>query len=63
MSMPGLEDHLHDLADRVAAPATEAARQAIGHRAGVLRRRRQVRNAAGAGVLALALAVVAGGLV
>jgi hypothetical protein len=63
MNMPGLEDHLHDLADRVAAPATDAARQTIGHRAGVLRRRRQVRNAAGAGVLALALAVVAGGLV
>ena len=60
MKMPGLEDHLHDLADRVSAPATDAALQAVGRRTGVLRRRRQVRYAAGAGVLMVV--VVAGGM-
>jgi hypothetical protein len=60
MNMSPLDDHLHHLADRVTAPATPEARQAISRRSGVLRRRRQVRNAVGGGVLALAL--LAGGL-
>lgn len=49
---------LHDLADRVSAPPSDAARQAIGRRAGALRRRQRARRAAGGGLLALA--VVAG---
>lgn len=51
-------DRLHDLADRVSAPASDMARQAISRRTQVLRRRRQARRAIGGGVLALA--VVAG---
>jgi len=56
MNLHDLEDRLHHLADQLEAPATTAARQAIGRRAGVLRRRRRKRNAVvGGGVLALAL--------
>ncbi len=53
MMPPPLEDRLNRLADHVAAPATADARQAIGRRTARLRRRRQVRNAAGAGLVAL----------
>jgi hypothetical protein len=53
MTPPPLEDRLNRLADRVAAPATPDARAAIGRRAARLRRRRQVRNAAGGGLVAL----------
>lgn len=60
MNPSPLDDRLHRLADQVTAPPTAAARQAITRKAGVLRRRRRVRNAVGGGVLALA--VVAGGL-
>jgi hypothetical protein len=58
MNLSPLDDHLHRLADQLTAPPTPAAREAIVRRAGVLRRRRRVRNAVGGGVLALA--VVAG---
>ena len=53
MTPPPLEDRLNRLADDLAAPATPDARQAIGRRAATLRRRRQVRNAVGGGLLAL----------
>lgn len=52
---PNLEDRLHNLADDLSAPPTEAAREAIGRRTGKLRRRRQTRRAVGAGVLVVAL--------
>jgi hypothetical protein len=55
MNLSPLDDHLHRLADQVAAPPTPAAREAIVRRAAVLRRRRRVRHAVGAGVLALAV--------
>ena len=58
MNLSPLDDRLHRLADQLTAPPTPAAREAIVRRAGVLRRRRRVRNAVGGGVLALA--VVAG---
>jgi hypothetical protein len=53
MMPPPLEDRLNRLADHVAAPATPDARQAIGRRTARLRRRRQVRNAVGGGLIAL----------
>lgn len=53
MMPPPLEDRLNRLADHVAAPATPDARQAIGRRTARLRRRRQVRNAVGGGLVAL----------
>jgi hypothetical protein len=53
MMPPPLEDRLNRLADDVAAPATPDARQAIGRRTARLRRRRQVRNAVGGGLVAL----------
>jgi hypothetical protein len=53
MTPPPLEDHLNRLADGLIAPPTPEARQAIGHRTGVLRRRRRARQAAGVGVLVL----------
>jgi hypothetical protein len=53
MMPPPLEDRLNRLADQVAAPATSDARQAIGRRMARLRRRRQVRNAVGGGLVAL----------
>jgi hypothetical protein len=53
MMPPPLEDRLNHLADDVAAPATPDARQAIGRRTARLRRRRQVRNAVGGGLVAL----------
>jgi hypothetical protein len=59
MNLPPLDDHLHRLADQLTAPPTPAAREAIVRRAGVLRRRRWVRNVGGG---MLALAVVAGAL-
>jgi hypothetical protein len=52
---PQLEDRLDRLVEGVVAPPTHDARQAIGHRAGVLRRRRRAMRAAGSGVLALAV--------
>ena len=52
---PPLEDHLHRLADDLAAPATPEARAAVGRRAGVLRRRRRARTAVAGGVVAMAL--------
>ena len=58
MNLPSLDDDLRRLADQLTAPPTSEARQAIVRRAGVLRRRRRVRNAVGGGLLALA--VVAG---
>jgi hypothetical protein len=61
MTPPPLEDRLNRLADHLAAPATPDARHAIGRRAATLRRRRQVRNAVGSGLLALL--IVAGALV
>jgi hypothetical protein len=54
MTPPPLEDRLNRLADGLIAPPTPEAREAIGHRTGVLRRRRRARQAAGAGVLVLA---------
>lgn len=53
MTPPPLEDRLNRLVDHVAAPATPDARRAIGRRAVTLRRRRQVRNAVGGGLVAL----------
>ena len=53
MTPPPLEDRLNRLADNLAAPATPNARQAIGRRSATLRRRRQVRNAVGSGLLVL----------
>jgi hypothetical protein len=53
MTPPPLEDRLNRLVDQLAAPATPDARQAIGRRATTLRRRRQVRNAVGGGMLVL----------
>jgi hypothetical protein len=58
MTPPPLEYRLSRLVDHVAAPATPDARRAIGRRAATLRRRRQVRNAVGGGLVALL--VVAG---
>ncbi len=55
MTTPPLEDHLTRLADGLVAPATPEARQAIGHRTRVLRRRRRAVRAAGSGVVALAV--------
>ena len=52
---PPLEDHLHRLADDLAAPATREARAAVRRRAGTLRRRRRARTAIGGGVVAVAL--------
>ena len=52
---PPLEDHLHRLADDLAAPATPEARAAVRRRAGTLRRRRRARTAIGGGVVAVAL--------
>ena len=60
MTPPPLEDRLNRLADGLVAPPTPEARQAIGHRTGVLRRRRRARQAAGVG--ALVLAAVAGSI-
>lgn len=57
---PPLEDRLNRLADGLVAPPTPEARQAIGARTGVLRRRRRARQAAGVG--ALVLAAVAGSI-
>jgi hypothetical protein len=54
MTPPPLEDRLNRLADGLIAPPTSEAREAIGHRTGVLRRRRRARQAVGAGVLVLA---------
>jgi hypothetical protein len=56
MNAPPLEDRLNHLADRLAAPATPEAREAIGRRASVLRRRRRVRTAVGSGALAVVVA-------
>src|SRR4029450_10561145 len=53
MMPPPLEARLNRLADHVAAPATPDARQAIGRRTARLRRRHQVRNAVGGGLVAL----------
>lgn len=50
-----LENRLHALADGLEAPATPGARTAIGQRARVLRRRRQIATAGGGGVLTVAL--------
>ena len=55
MTTPPLEDRLTRLADGLVAPATPEARQAIGHRTGVLRRRRRAMRAVGSGVLVLAV--------
>ncbi len=55
MTTPPLEDRLTRLADGLVAPATPEARYAIGHRTGVLRRRRRAMRAAGSGVLVLAV--------
>jgi hypothetical protein len=55
LTMDHLEAGLHELADRLEAPASDGTRQAIGRRTGVLRRRRQVRRATAAGALAVAL--------
>ena len=55
MTTPPLEEHLTRLADGLVAPATPEARQAIGHRTGVLRRRRRAKRAVGSGVLVLAV--------
>ena len=55
MTTPPLEDRLTRLADGLVAPATPEARQAIGHRTGVLRRRRRAKRAVGSGVLVLAV--------
>ena len=52
---PPLEDHLHRLADDLAAPATPEARAAVRRRAGRLRRRRRARTAVGGGLVAVAL--------
>ena len=60
MTPPPLEDRLNRLADGLVAPPTPEARDAIGHRTGVLRRRRRARQAAGVG--ALVLAAVAGSI-
>jgi hypothetical protein len=60
MTPPPLEDRLNRLADGLVAPPTPEAREAIGHRTGVLRRRRRARQAAGVG--ALVLAAVAGSI-
>jgi hypothetical protein len=60
MTPPPLEDRLNRLADGLIAPPTPEAREAIGHRTGVLRRRRRARQAAGVG--ALVLAAVAGSI-
>jgi hypothetical protein len=54
MTPPPLEDRLNRLADGLIAPPTPEAREAIGHRTGVLRRRRRARQAAGVGALVLA---------
>lgn len=54
MTTPPLEDRLTRLADGLVAPATPEVRSAIGQRAGVLRRRRRTRQAAGAGIVVLA---------
>lgn len=57
MTEPRLEEKLQGLADHLDAPASTTARQAIGHRSRVLRRRRRTRNS----VLGVAVvAVVAG---
>src|SRR5262245_32316709 len=56
MTPPPLEDRLNRLADRLEAPATPDARQAIGRRAAMLGRRRQVRNVVGRGLLVLLVA-------
>lgn len=53
MTPPPLEDRLNRLADGLIAPPTPDAREAIGHRTVVLRRRRRAMHAAGAGVLLL----------
>ena len=55
--LPGLDDRLRDLADRLQAPASDRTRKAIGRRSRVLRRRRHARRAAAGGALA-ALVVV-----
>jgi hypothetical protein len=60
MTPPPLEDRLNRLADGLIAPPTPEAREAIGLRTGVLRRRRRARQAAGVG--ALVLAAVAGSI-
>lgn len=52
---PPLEDHLHRLADDLAAPPTPETRAAVHRRAGTLRRRRRVGTAIGGGVAAVAL--------
>ncbi|HEV7758623.1 MAG TPA: hypothetical protein VGO78_06525 [Acidimicrobiales bacterium] len=57
LTMDHLEAGLHELADRLEAPASDGTRHAIGRRTGVLRRRRQVRRATAAGALAVALVV------
>lgn len=57
MTMPPLEDRLTQLADGLIAPATPEAREAVGRRTRVLRRRRRARQAAGAGALVLAAVV------
>ena len=54
MTPPPLEERLNRLADGLIAPPTPEAREAIGHRTGVLRRRRRAQQAAGVGVLVLA---------
>jgi hypothetical protein len=60
MTPPPLEDRLNRLADGLVAPPTPEARQAVGARTRVLRRRRRARQAAGVG--ALVLAAVAGSI-
>lgn len=61
MNEPLWEDELHQLhqlhrlADQVSAPASLEARQAIRRRAGVLRRRRQIRRTVAAGALVVLL--------
>jgi hypothetical protein len=60
MTPPPLEDRLNRLADGLIAPPTPEAREAIGLRTGVLRRRRRARQAAGVG--ALVLVAVAGSI-
>ena len=58
MTEPRLEDKLHSLADLLDAPASTTARQAIGRRTRVLRRRRRARNT----VLGVAVVVAVAGL-
>lgn len=60
MTPPPLEDRLNRLADGLIAPPTPEAREAIGHRTGVLRRRRRARQAIAVG--ALVVVAVAGSL-